>query len=129
GSHALRLIFAGHFDRFPRATLALGHLGETLPYLLWRFDGRARFYGVQLARRPSDYIRPKFVMAIFRMYLSRPPKHRIGAVGHGRIMFATDYAFEPPDEASTFIDRVSVPENVRADICFNNAVRLLGLPA
>ena len=30
GSHALRLIFGGLFDRFPRARLALGHLGETL---------------------------------------------------------------------------------------------------
>src|SRR5205823_14501284 len=27
GSHALRLIFGGHFDRFPKAKLALGHLG------------------------------------------------------------------------------------------------------
>ena len=51
-SHALRLIFSGHFDRFPKATLALGHLGETLPYLLWRFDSRAAFYAVKLARRP-----------------------------------------------------------------------------
>src|SRR5215831_1994791 len=41
GSHALRLVFGGVFDRFPRAKLALGHLGETLPFLLWRFDSRA----------------------------------------------------------------------------------------
>jgi 2,3-dihydroxybenzoate decarboxylase len=27
GSHALRLIFSGLFDRFPRARLGLGHLG------------------------------------------------------------------------------------------------------
>ena len=64
GSHALRLVFSGHFDRFPRATLALGHLGEMLPYLLWRFDSRARMYGVKLARRPSDYIRDNMVMTI-----------------------------------------------------------------
>ena len=41
GSHALRIVFGGMFDRFPRAKLALGHLGETLPFLLWRFDSRA----------------------------------------------------------------------------------------
>jgi 2,3-dihydroxybenzoate decarboxylase len=28
GSHALRLIFGGHFDRFPKAKLALGHMGR-----------------------------------------------------------------------------------------------------
>ena len=53
GSHALRLVFAGLFDRFPRAKVALGHLGETLPYLLWRFDSRAKLYGVKLAKPPS----------------------------------------------------------------------------
>src|SRR6266567_8642178 len=57
GSHALRLIFGGVFDRFPRARLGLGHLGETLPFLLWRFDSRTRpdFYAVKLAKRPSQY--------------------------------------------------------------------------
>ena len=57
GSHALRLVFGGLFDRFPRARLALGHLGETLPFLLWRFDSRAKLYGVKLAKKPSDYIK------------------------------------------------------------------------
>ena len=41
GSHALRIMFGGVFDRFPRAKVVLGHLGETLPFLLWRFDSRA----------------------------------------------------------------------------------------
>ena len=44
GSHALRLVFGGTFDRYPKAKLVLGHMGETLPYLLWRFDSRAKLY-------------------------------------------------------------------------------------
>jgi len=129
GSHALRLVFAGHFDRFPRAILALGHLGEMMPYLLWRFDSRARFYAVKLARRPSDYIRDNIVMTISGMFSPEPLNCAISAVGHQRIMFATDYPFEPPDEASRFIDEVAMADNVREDICRNNAVRLLRLPA
>jgi 2,3-dihydroxybenzoate decarboxylase len=62
GSHALRLVFGGVFDRFPRARIALGHLGETLPYLLWRFDSRAKLYRVALEKRPSDYIRQNIVV-------------------------------------------------------------------
>lgn len=125
GSHALRLIFGGHFDRFPRAILALGHLGEMMPYLLWRFDSRAAFYGVKLARRPSDYIRANIVMTISGMFSAEPLACAISAVGHERIMFATDYPFEPPDAASKFIDHVPLAENVRDDICRNNAMRLL----
>jgi len=128
GSHALRLVFGGHFDRFPRATLALGHLGEMLPYLLWRFDSRAAFYAVKLARKPSDYIRRNIVMTVSGMFSAEPLDCAISAVGHDRIMFATDYPFEPPDEASEFIDRVTLAESVRADICRNNAARLLRLP-
>lgn len=37
-AHALRLVFGGTFKRFPRLKIILGHMGETLPYLLWRFD-------------------------------------------------------------------------------------------
>src|SRR5215471_9781786 len=110
-----------------RATLALGHLGEMMPYLLWRFDSRAAFYAVKLARRPSDYIRENIVMTISGMYSAEPLACAISAVGHDRIMFATDYPFEPPDEASKFIDQVPLDESVRADICFNNAARLLRL--
>jgi 2,3-dihydroxybenzoate decarboxylase len=57
GSHALRLIFNVLFGRFPGARLILGHLGETLPFLLWRFDSRAKLYGLKLRKRPSDYMR------------------------------------------------------------------------
>jgi 2,3-dihydroxybenzoate decarboxylase len=52
----------------------------------------------------------------------------ISALGHDRIMFATDYPFEPLDEASEFIDHVALAEDVRAAICFDNARRLLHLP-
>jgi 2,3-dihydroxybenzoate decarboxylase len=128
GSHALRLVYSGHFDRFPGTTLALGHLGETLPYLLWRLDGRAKFYGVELARRPSDYIRDNIVVTISGMFSAEPLNCAIGALGADRIMFATDYPFEPLDEASAFIDEVALPEDVRAGICADNARRLLRLP-
>jgi 2,3-dihydroxybenzoate decarboxylase len=127
GSHALRLVYSGHFDRFPRTTLALGHLGETLPYLLWRLDGRAKFYGVKLGRRPSDYIRDNIVVTISGMFSAEPLMCAISALGHDRIMFATDYPFEPLDEASEFIDHVALAEDVRAAICSENARRLLRL--
>jgi 2,3-dihydroxybenzoate decarboxylase len=128
GSHALRLVYSGHFDRFPRARLALGHLGETLPYLLWRLDGRAKFYGVTLKRRPSDYIRDNIVVTISGMFSAEPLNCAIGALGADRIMFATDYPFEPLDEGSAFMDEVALPEDVRANICSGNARRLLRLP-
>ncbi len=127
GTHALRLVFAGVFDRFPKARFALGHLGETLPFLLWRFDSRAKLYGVKLAKRPSEYTRENLVVTVSGMYSADPLTCTISALGRDRVMFAADYPFESIDEAAGFIDNVPLAEDVRNDICFNNAKRLLGL--
>jgi 2,3-dihydroxybenzoate decarboxylase len=130
GSHALRLIFGGVFDRFPRAKLALGHLGETLPFLLWRLDSRAgpHFYAVKLAKRPSQYIKDNMFVTTSGMCSPEPLKCTISALGPERVMFAADYPFESAEEAGQFIDNVAIEERTRADICFNNAARLLRLP-
>jgi 2,3-dihydroxybenzoate decarboxylase len=128
GSHALRLIFGGHFDRFPRAKLALGHMGETLPFLLWRFDSRAKLYGVKLARLPSEYIRDNILVTTSGMCSAEPLVCTISALGHQHVMFSADYPFESVDVAAEFIDHMHLAENIRSDICFNNAARLFGLP-
>jgi 2,3-dihydroxybenzoate decarboxylase len=127
GSHALRLVFGGLFDRFPRARLGLGHLGETLPFLLWRFDSRAKLYGVKLAKPPSQYIRDNIVVTTSGMCSADPLNCTISALGSDHVMFAADYPFESAKEAAEFIDHVPLAEDVRADICFNNAAKLLRL--
>jgi 2,3-dihydroxybenzoate decarboxylase len=127
GSHALRLIFHGTFDRFPKAKLVLGHLGETLPFLLWRFDSRAKLYGVQLAKRPSDYIRENIAVTTSGMFAADPLLCTLNALGRQQVMFSADYPFESVDEAAAFIDKVALDAEVREDICFRNAQRLLGV--
>ena len=129
GSHALRLVFGGVFDRFPRAKLALGHLGETLPFLLWRFDSRAGpdFYAVKLAKLPSQYVKENIVVATSGMCSADPLACTLSALGQDRVMFAADYPFESLDEAAHFIDTAPIGEDVRNDICFNNAARIMKL--
>jgi 2,3-dihydroxybenzoate decarboxylase len=127
GSHALRLVFSGLFDRFPGAKVALGHLGETLPYLLWRFDSRAKLYGIKLGKPPSDYIKQNIAVTTSGMCSPEPLACALSALGPDRVMFAADYPFEAADEAGHFLDTVPLPDKTRQDIARNNAVRLLGL--
>ena len=64
-THALRLVFGGTFKRFPKVKVILGHMGETLPFLLWRFDSRAQLQVGKRDRagsRPSDIIRRNIVI-------------------------------------------------------------------
>jgi len=127
GTHALRLVLGGTFDRFPKVTLVLGHLGETLPYLLWRFDSRARIYGLKLQRRPSEYIREHICATTSGMFSAEPLLCSLSALGAGRVLFSVDYPFESTGEARDFIENVPLDDRTRKDVCFHNAERLLGL--
>ncbi|MGB7177260.1 MAG: amidohydrolase family protein, partial [Xanthobacteraceae bacterium] len=127
GSHALRLVFGGLFDRFPRAKVVLGHLGETLPYLLWRFDSRAKLYSVKLAKPPSAYIKENILVTTSGMCSAEPLNCSISALGHQHVMFAADYPFEAAEEAGEFLDHAPLTDKVRADIAVNNAVKCFGL--
>jgi 2,3-dihydroxybenzoate decarboxylase len=128
GSHALRLIFGGVFDRFPRAKLGLGHLGETLPFLLWRLDSRAGpdFYAIKLAKPPSHYIKENIVVTTSGMSSAEPLNCTIAALGADSIMFGADYPFENAEEAGHFIDSVSLSHDIRIAICSGNAEKFFG---
>jgi 5-carboxyvanillate decarboxylase len=99
GTHALRMIAAGIFDRFPRLQIVLGHLGESIPFLLDRIDGRYPFeIGVTgkkpLPRKPSEYFRSHFVVSTSGMNFAAPVRAAIEILGADRIMFAADHPME-----------------------------------
>jgi 2,3-dihydroxybenzoate decarboxylase len=128
GSHALRLVFSGLFDRFPRAKVMLGHLGETLPFLLWRFDSRAKLYSVKLTKQPSDYIKENIAVTTSGMCSAEPLNCSLATLGATHVMFAADYPFERAAEAGEFLDSTPLADGVREDIAFRNAARELRLP-
>ena len=127
GSHALRVVFGGVFDKYPRATFVLGHLGETLPYLLWRFDSRAKLYGLKFERSPSRYIRENMAVTLSGMYSREPLVCALSALGEDRVMFSADYPFESSAEAGTFMDEVDLTASQRQAVAFDNAARIFDL--
>ncbi len=126
-SHALRMIFSGLFDRFPDIKLVLGHLGETLPYQLWRFDSRAKLYDCKLAREPSEYIRKNITVTLSGTYSREPLECALAALGTDRVCFAADYPFENSPMAGRFLDTVELEETTRDAVAHGNAKRLFGL--
>ncbi len=127
GSHALRLVVGGHFDRFPNSRLMLGHLGETLPFLLWRFDSRAAFQGLKLKKLPSQYIRDNIAVTTSGMCSAEPLNCSLAALGRARVMFAADHPFESAQEAGEWFDHVPLADDMRADLAWRNAASYLGL--
>jgi len=131
-SHALRIICAGIFDAYPAATLILGHLGESLPYLLGRLDEgynsappRAR----KLKKPLSAYIRENILVTTSGLYRPEALVCAISAMGPDRVLFAGDYPFVDQETAVEIFERTPMSDETRQMISHRNAERWLGLPA
>ena len=127
GGHALRLVLSGLFDRFPRLSIILGHMGETLPYVLWRIDSRYKIYsrrscssGCRRTTSATISSRPPPAPARARRWVCA-----IRALGAERIMFSVDYPLEDSAEAARFIEAAPISEQDRELICWGNTARLL----
>jgi 2,3-dihydroxybenzoate decarboxylase len=130
GSHALRLVFGGTFTRFPKPKIILGHMGETLPFLLWRFDSRWQCeLGEDLPPEmlPSAIIKRNFVITTSGVCDARALAEAIAALGEDNVMFSVDYPYEDTQTAAAFIESAPISEVVRAKLCYGNAVQLMGL--
>jgi 2,3-dihydroxybenzoate decarboxylase len=130
-SHVLRLVFGGVFDEFPDAKLLLGHMGEGLPFVLWRLDSRWAFHdhrGIELARgNPSAYLRHNLFITTSGVCDAPPLLCALLALGADHILFGTDYPFEDMATATTFLAGAPISEADRAKIAHGNAERLLGV--
>lgn len=129
GGHALRLVLSGLFDRFPSLTVILGHMGEALPFYLWRIDSRFKITEPKVALRhlPSAYIRRNIAVTTAGAFSPEPLRCTIDAMGQGRVLFSIDYPLEDSEEAAQFIETAPLSEAEREAVCFRNAERVLRL--
>ncbi|MDQ0511945.1 amidohydrolase family protein [Ancylobacter amanitiformis] len=128
-SHALRLVFSGVFDRYPRVRVILGHMGETLPYVLWRLDSRAALTSGNrpLKAPPSHYLRRNFFVTTSGQCSDVPLLAALAALGDEHVLFAIDYPYEDSDIAARFIEAAAISEATRGRLCRGNALNLLRL--
>ena len=127
-THALRLITSGLFDRFPGATVILGHLGETLPFALHRMQGRMKaLRGSALAKPVARYLQEHFYVSTSGNFHTPSLLGALLELGADRVLFAVDYPFEEMEEASAWFDAVPISPADRDKIGSTNARGLLRL--
>jgi gamma-resorcylate decarboxylase len=126
--HALRLMGCGLFDEFPKLQIVLGHLGERIPYDLWRLDHRLRNVPDRPAKRTmAEYFRNNFHITTSGHFSTPSLLQAILTVGADRVLFAVDYPFEDHAQACTWFDTCEIAEADRIKIGRSNAVALFGL--
>jgi 2,3-dihydroxybenzoate decarboxylase len=125
-THALRIVFGGVFERFPRVRLILGHMGETLPFFLWRLDQRAAAFAEHAPDvTPSEQVRRNIRVTTAGAFSDEPLRCAIDALGEDSVMYSVDYPFESMTEAAKWLDASKLDAPVRAKIERENARALL----
>ena len=129
--HALRLMGSGLFDEYPTLQIILGHMGEGIPYMLWRIDNRNAWVKVPKSypakRQMADYFHENFHITTSGNFRTQTLIDAILELGSDRIMFSTDWPFENIDHAADWFDNASISEADRAKIGGTNARRLFKL--
>jgi len=121
--HALRLMGSGLFDEFPKLQIILGHLGEGLPFGIWRVDNRIakRKLATKAKRSMSQYLRQNFYITTSGNFRTQALTDVILEVGSDRVLYSVDYPYEFMAEAGNWFDNAPISETDRLKIGRDNA--------
>jgi len=135
GLHLLRLIISGLFDSFPKLKLVVGHLGEGIPYWLFRVDffhrgivQTKRYRNFKpLEMRPSDYMRRNVYVTTSGMAWEPPILYARSVLGGDRVLYAMDYPYQFVPEEVAVTDGLPISEDEKRALYQTNAERVFGL--
>ena len=125
-TQGIRLVLSGVFDACPELKIILGHLGEGLPFLLWRID-----QALSRTETPLESFRETFRE---HFYITTSGNFSDPALlcsamemGTDRILFSVDYPFVVNKDGTDWMERIPFSTEDRRKILHGNAERLLGM--
>ena len=135
GLHMLRLVLAGVFERFPKLRMVLGHLGEGLPFWLFRIDfmhhamvSANRYEGVRaLKKRPSEYLKENVWVTTSGMQWQPAILFALSVLGADRVMYAMDYPYQFVPEEVRVTDELPISDADRKKLYQLNAEKVFHL--
>jgi predicted TIM-barrel fold metal-dependent hydrolase len=135
GLHVLRLAATGVFDRHPGLQVVIGHMGENLPFSLMRADAmltRSDFMSsvTDGTTRSIAAVVLEHVFITICGYTTVPPLLcALSVFGADRILFSTDYPFDPSDPVAhaRFLAEAPISPADREKIAHGNAEQLFRL--
>jgi 2,3-dihydroxybenzoate decarboxylase len=123
-TQGIRLILSGVFDAYPRTKIIMGHLGESLPFSLWRID--------QALSRPGnnsiafrDYFCEHFWITTSGNFSTPALLCCIMEMGIDRILFSVDWPFVANTPGTAWMDGLPLSDEDKAKMLNGNARRLL----
>ena len=132
----LRMIYAGVFDQFPNLKIILGHLGETIPFLIpdridWAYSNPniSTIQGFikqrpNINKTPSEIIKENIYVTTSGRFSSITLDFVIKIMGEDKVMLATDYPYEDLEQSMNFLRKCNFSDLLMRKICFGNAKNL-----
>ena len=129
GTHAVRMMASGLFDRFPKLQICIGHMGEAVPFWIWRITfmnsrsqkiGRAPVTSLTMA----EYLQRNFVITTSGVEDPLALEYSIKKLGIDNVLWAIDYPYQPSAPAVAFMDAVELNPEHKAKLYHRNAERV-----
>jgi 5-carboxyvanillate decarboxylase len=129
GTHAVRMMASGLFDRFPKLKICIGHMGEAVPFWIWRITfmnsrsqkiGRAPTTSLTMA----EYLQRNFVITTSGVEDPLALDYSIKKLGIDNVLWAIDYPYQPSAPAVAFMDAVELSPEHKAKVYHRNAERV-----
>lgn len=126
-TYLLRIILSGIFDAYPNVSVILGHLGEMLPYIIWRLDHRLQTMPdkANISQKASEYLKKNVYISTSGNLSESALRCAIDTLGADRIMFSVDYPYEDMEQAVRFMEQAAITEDERKKIFYENAEKYI----
>jgi 2,3-dihydroxybenzoate decarboxylase len=129
GMHLLTIMTSGVFDRFPKLQMVFGHLGEGLPFWLFRLDfmhraqvSTKRYECLKpLKRKISDYMRENVYYTTSGMAWEPAIMFTRSVVGSERVLYAMDYPYQYVPEEVAAMERMPLTDQDKKAFFQSNA--------
>jgi predicted TIM-barrel fold metal-dependent hydrolase len=136
--HTMGLIFSGAFDRFPKLRLVIGHMGESLPLLLYRFDWmqsnadgvpglRGGGPAVKLRHKVSYYFKHNIWITTSGEGWEPAVKFCMDVLGPERVLYAMDYPYQQSADEVAAYDAFDISAEHKKMLMQTNAEKVFRL--
>lgn len=122
-------MLSGVFDKFPDLKIILGHIGEGLPFLLWRVDfsfSRGFRPGTPNARIREIFTN-NFLVTTSGNFLNPALLCTMMEIGIDRIIFSVDWPYVENKPGPRWMEGVPLSHEDKIKVLNGNAKKLLRL--
>ncbi|MDB5509585.1 MAG: Amidohydrolase 2 [Hyphomicrobiales bacterium] len=123
-TQAIRLVLSRVFETHTGLNIILGHMGETLPFLLWRINQALSRPGHEEMSFREQFTR-HFHITTSGNFSTHALMCSMTEMGMDRIMFAVDWPFVSNKPAMDWVNDLQISRDDKVKLLSGNAKRLL----